>query len=79
MLPEYSYSCVFSEFSFLQNRYVSFNFYEKWLNFQNSFEKLSILSSTLSVNSCCKPSYVIRQWFSNRLYIKSHPENSSKI
>lgn len=28
-------------FSFLQNRYVSFNFYEKWLNFQNSFQKLS--------------------------------------
>ena len=28
-------------FSFLQNRYVSFNFYEKWLNFHNWFQKLS--------------------------------------
>lgn len=28
-------------FSFLQNRYVSFNFYEKWLNFQNWFQMLS--------------------------------------
>ena len=58
-------------FSFLQNRYVSFNFYEKWLNFQKFIsEAIQFLSSTLSVNSCCKPFYVIRQWFSNRLYIR---------
>lgn len=33
-------------------------------------EAIQFLSSTLSVNSCCKPFYVIRQWFLNRLYIR---------
>lgn len=49
-------------FSFLQNRYVSFNFYEKWLNFKNWFQMLSNFFVVCgSVNSCCKPFYIIRR------------------
>lgn len=73
MLPECSYSWKYfsTDSHFLKNRYVSFNFYEKWLNFQNWFQMLSnFLVLHCSVNNYCKLFYVFGQLFLNMMCTK---------
>lgn len=72
-------------FSFLQNRYVSFNFYEKWLNFQNWFRcyLISWLHTEVSivvVSPSISSAMVLKQdMHSSHLgnFVKRRPQSSS--